>query len=269
MKKTTALIFAILTLTLLAGAMTFAYAKPKDKPSARIGITTTLKNITGIDAKGFNVIYKQTPGTPELTVSAPESLSKSFVYVVTDKVLYIYPKKDDDRINHKDREEVTFTVKAPDVRSFTVSLAGNFTMQQLTSIQEVRVQLSTAGNLNITSLKAPELKVSATSASNLNVSRADVDTINLSAGSASNIVVRKIKADRVNVSASSASNVCLEGEARKGSFSASSASNIKADELTVQTGQAVAASMSEIRCHIVKPGYMSMSSFSKIFNKEE
>lgn len=210
----------------------------------------TIDNFDGIStATAIDVVYTQSNHT-DIEISAPDNLM-AYVKVENDGgMLKIYFESEEQGkgINIRGKHETKVRISAPAVHTLHTSSSGDILLVNgLNTDGLVRVESSSAGEIEGSGISCEELVIEASSAGD--------------------IELKNVACNNLQVEASSAGDVSLSGTCRMAKLEASSAGEIDADDLKADAVIAEASSSGDVSCYAVESLEASASSAGKVYYK--
>jgi len=167
--------------------------------------TRPIKGITRVDLATIGTLYLALGDKEELRVEAEDNLLPYLLTATDRDELKIKARED---VELKPTQPVRFHLTVKKLNALAASSAGNVTLESLDA-PEVAVMLNSAGNATIKDLKARDLRVNIHSAGGLTIESGEVEKQAVTQTSAGNYNARGLKSRKAQALVNSAGSATL------------------------------------------------------------
>lgn len=210
MKKIVLFAFAVLGLTALLSSAPSIVTK-----SVEVG------PFDSIVAKGkFDVKY--IPGDQSVKVCGPENSVKKFKVEVTEGVLTIESAK----TSFIKGENLVVYISTPSLASIRIEGAGDFKADRGIVSENLNLNVSGAGNIEVKSLEVEDVKLSINGAGDIEVKGADCKSIDVVVNGAGDVSLEGVECKSFTANMNGAGSVAVAGQALEGNLVLNGAGSI-------------------------------------------
>lgn len=234
------------------------YITKKVKVNSFEGISTS---------SSINVKYKQTSGSMDVEVYAPDNLMEYVKLEVEGGMLKIFFHSDETGkgINIKGKHDTEVRIAAPAIHSLRASSSGDIILKNGLQYEgEVSMKSSSSGDIKGGNILCEVLDIESSSSGDIELENVQCTSLITEASSAGDVSIQNVKAETVSVEASSSGDVSLTGVCRSATFEASSAGDIEADELKAEKVVAKTSSAGDVTCYASESLDVSISSAGSV-----
>lgn len=229
MKKIIASLLAVTVLSLCSAAARSGRITPSSKIITK---TVSVGNFNEIDASMVNVVYNVGRATGKVSVSAPDNVMP-YVTVVTDGDEL--ECKIRSGVQFKGKPNVTVTVTAPAVRSFSAELSSAIKVNGAVSVSTLGVDAETSASIrfqndvNVTGKAEIDAETSASVVfGNLKADRAEIDS-----ETSASVKVESINTAFLSADAETSGSISVKGgKVTTGKYSADTSGSVRIEALT-------------------------------------
>ena len=225
-------------------------------------------NFNGIStSSSINVIYKQTNGSTDVEIYAPDNLMEYVKLKVEGGMLkiFFYSEETGKGINIRGKHDAEVRISASAVQALLASSSGDIVLKNGLQYEgEVSLNSSSSGDIKGGNIFCEVLQIGASNSGDIELDNVECTSIVTETSSAGDVSIKKVKAETVSVEASSSGDVYMAGECRFAKFDASSAGDIEADELKAERVIAHASSSGDVTCYASESLEVSTSSAGNV-----
>lgn len=196
-----------------------------------------------------DIVYTQTSGSQQLTLSVPDNLVDYVEVKVEDGVL-VFSMKKGYSYSFNNGAKLVLNISAPMVKSATITGSGDITFKNgINRADDVDLLINGSGDIDVRQAQCAMLTVKVNGSGDVTVGSARCEAVNVKVNGSGDVVVKNIVADKVQAGVSGSGDVSLSGKCTDATLSVAGSGDLSATSLKAKHVSASVSGSGDVTCN--------------------